>query len=77
MNKVSNARSMQDVCSICASPMHASVNCPCISKSDCVIEQVNAMHGFPPYNNPHSNTYNYGLRNRSNFSWRPQNVKNP
>jgi len=38
MNKVSNAPSMKDVHSICASPMHASVDCPCISKSDCVPE---------------------------------------
>jgi len=42
VNKVSNAPSMQDVCSICASPMRASVDYPCISKSDCVPEQVNA-----------------------------------
>ena len=41
MNKVSSAPSMQDVYSICASLMHASVDCPCIAKSDCVTEQVN------------------------------------
>jgi len=36
MNKVSNAPSMQDACSICISPMHASVDCPCMGKSDYV-----------------------------------------
>ena len=68
MNKVSNAPNMQDVCSICASPMHASVDCPCISKSDCVTEKVNAAQRFPPSNNPYSNTYNHGWRNHPNFS---------
>jgi len=60
MNKVSNALNVQDVCSICASPTHASVDYPCIGKSDCVTEQVNAAQGFPPSNNPYSNTYNPG-----------------
>jgi len=77
MNKVSNAPNMQDVCSICASPMHASVDCLCIDKSDYVTEQVNATQGFPPSNNPYSNTYNHGWRNHPNFSWRSQNVENP
>ena len=36
MNKVSNAPSMQDACSICISPMHACVDCPCMGKSDYV-----------------------------------------
>ena len=68
MNKVSNAPFMQDVCSICASPMHASVDCPCIGKSDCMTEQMNAAQGFLPSNNPYSNTYNHGWRNHPNFS---------
>ena len=38
MNKVCNAPSMQDVFSICASPMHAFVDCPCAGKSDYVTE---------------------------------------
>jgi len=38
MSKVPNVPSMHDVCSICASPMHVSIDCPCISKSDCVTE---------------------------------------
>ena len=42
MNKVSNAPSIQDVCLIYASPVHASVDCPCIVNSDFVTEQVNA-----------------------------------
>jgi len=41
MNKVSNGPSMEDVFSICASPMHAFVNYPCIGKFDWAIEQVN------------------------------------
>jgi len=46
MNKVSNAFSIQDVCLICASPLHASIDCPCIGKSDYVIEQVHAVKDF-------------------------------
>ena len=76
MNKVFNAYSMQDLYSICASPMHDSVDCPCISKSNYVLEQVNAARGSPPSNNPYSNTYNYGWRNHFNFSWTSQNVEN-
>ena len=38
MNKVSTTSSVQDVCSICASPMHTSIDCSCLGKSDCVIE---------------------------------------
>jgi len=77
MNKVSNASSIQGVCSICASPMHASVDCLCISKSDCVPEQVNAAQGFRPSNNSCSNTYDHGWRNHLNFLWRSQNVEKP
>ena len=43
MNKVSNAPSMHDVRSLCASPIHASVDCPCIGQSNRMIEQVNAI----------------------------------
>jgi len=75
MNKVSNAPSIQDACSICAS--HASVDSPYAGKSDCVTEQVNTAQAFPSSNNPYFNTYNHGLRNHPNFSWRSQNVKNP
>ena len=53
MNKVSNSPSMQDVYSLCASPMHASVDCPCIGKFDCVTEQVDVVQGFPLSNNPY------------------------
>jgi len=60
MNKMSNALSMQNVCSICVSPIHSSIDCPYIAKSDCVSEQVNVVQGFPPSNNPYSNTYNHG-----------------
>ena len=67
MNKVPNVSSMQDMCSICASPMHAFVDCPCIRKPDYVTKQVNAVQRFPPSNNPYSNTYNHGWRSHPNF----------
>jgi len=67
MNKVYNTPSEQDVCSICTSPMHASVDCPCVCKFDCVTEQVNAAQGFPLSNISYSNTYNHGCRNNPNF----------
>ena len=76
MNKVSNAPNIQDVRSICASPMHAFLDCPYIGKSNCVTEQVNAAQEFPPANNPYSNTYNHSWMNHPNFSWRSQNVEN-
>ena len=52
MNKMANSSSTQDVCSICANPMHASFKCPSIGPFDFVNEQVNAIQGFPPTNNP-------------------------
>ena len=67
MNKVSEDPSTQDVCSICASLMHASVDCPCVSKSHYVTEQVNATQGFPPSNYPYSSTDNHSQRNHPNF----------
>jgi len=63
MNKMTNCSSMQDVCSICASPMHASFECPSIGPSDVVPEQVNAAQEFPQTNNPYSNPYNHGWKN--------------
>jgi len=60
MNKVSNVPYMQDVRSICTSPMHASIDCLCIGKFDCMTEQVNAPQGFPPSNNSYSNAYHHG-----------------
>ena len=77
MTKVSNAPSMQDVCSIFTSPMHASIDCPSIGKFDYVTKQVNVAQGFPPSNNSYSNTYNHGWMNYPNFSRRSQNIENP
>ena len=71
MNKMANSSYVQDMCSICASLMHASFKCPSIGPSDVVTEQVNAAQGFPPTNNPYSNTDNHGWKNHLNFSWRP------
>jgi len=67
MNKVSNAPSMQGLCPICASFMHAYVDYPCIGKSDYATEQVNAAQGIPSSNRPYYNTYNHGWRNYPNF----------
>ena len=50
---------MQDACSICHSPIKYSIDCPCVSKFDCVTKQVNVTLGFPPSNNPYYNTYNH------------------
>jgi len=46
MNKMATSSSMQDECSICASPMHASFEHPSIGQSDVVTEQVNAAKDF-------------------------------
>ena len=51
---------MQDVCWICASLVHGSVDYPCVGKSNCVTEQKNVAPGFSLSNNPYSNTYNHG-----------------
>ena len=67
MNKASNAPSMQDMYSIFASLMHASIDCPCIGKSNYMTELVIAIQGFSPSNNPYSNTYNHGWRNHPIF----------
>jgi len=77
MNKVSNAPSMQDVCSICASPMRASIDYSRVCKFDCATEQVNATLGFSLSNNSYSNAYNLRRRNHPNFSWKSENVENP
>jgi len=74
--QISNSSSMQDVRSICASPIHASFEYHSVGSSDVVNEQVNAAQGFSPTNNPYSNTYNHGWKNHPKFSWRPQNVEN-
>jgi len=59
MNKMFDASSVQDMCSIYASPMHAFVECLCVGKSDCITEQVNAAQEFPLTSNPYSNTCNH------------------
>ena len=56
---MSNTPSLQDVYSIYASSMHASVDCPCVRKFDSVVEQVNVAQEFSLSNNPYSNTYNH------------------
>ena len=77
MNKVANSVSMRDVCSIYASPMHASFEWPLVGLSNEVAGQLNVAQGFSPTNNPYSNTYNRCWKNHLNFSWKSQNVENP
>ena len=67
INKMINSSSMQDACSISASHMHASFECPSIGSFDIVTKQVNVVQGFPPNNYPYSNTYNHGWMNHPNF----------
>jgi len=52
---------MQDLCSICASHMYASVDYPCVGKFDCVPKQVNVAQEFPPFHNSYSNAYNHSF----------------
>ena len=40
--------------------MHVLFKCPFIGPSDVVTEQVTAIQGFPPTNDPYSDTYNHG-----------------
>jgi len=77
MNKMANSSSMKDVCSICASPMQTSFECPSVGPSNVVNEQVHAAQGCPPTNNPYLNIYSHGWKNHPDFSRRSQNVENP
>ena len=53
---MANSSSIQDVCLICVSPMHASFEHPSVGPSNIMTVQVNAIQGFSPTNDPHSNT---------------------
>jgi hypothetical protein len=54
-----------DNCSICASPLHSTQNCPSF------MEQVNAFNDYRKQSNgPYLETYNTGWRNHPNLSWK-------
>ncbi|XP_058202597.1 uncharacterized protein LOC131317035 [Rhododendron vialii] len=69
----------QEVCGICASPMHYITDCPSASQyPEFVQEQVSAAQGFSrPSYDPFSPTYNAGWKDHPNFSWRTQNQGSP
>ncbi|CAN6579848.1 unnamed protein product [Malus baccata var. baccata] len=72
--------SVQEVCSICAVPGHATVGCPySVDFPEFVQEQANMVNAYRrPSNDPYSNTYNQGWRNHPNLSWaNNQNVQKP
>jgi hypothetical protein len=55
-----------DVCSLCASPMHFTQNCPSLSTgSEYPSEQVNAFNDYrKPTSGPFAETYNPGWQNQ-------------
>jgi hypothetical protein len=73
-----------DNCSICASPMHSTQNCPSAPVFfEYLMEQANAFNDYRKQSNgPYLETYNLGWRNHPNFSWKqnqggsPQNANN-
>ncbi|GLT53044.1 hypothetical protein SLA2020_263410 [Shorea laevis] len=56
-----------EVCAICSHSNHTTETCPMSPFAD--QEQANyvGQGGFPPKNNPYSNTYNAGWRNHPIF----------
>ncbi|MED6164964.1 hypothetical protein PIB30_095187, partial [Stylosanthes scabra] len=50
---------------------HENHNCISVQDDQFSAAQVNYVSNQPkpPYNDPHSNTYNPGWRNHPNFSW--------
>ncbi|XP_021747322.1 uncharacterized protein LOC110713162 [Chenopodium quinoa] len=66
-----NSINANEGCATCGDFNHLSYNCP-NNYSEVSQEHVNAAQGYPPHNNPYSNTYNPGWRNHPNFSWKQQ-----
>ncbi|KAI5677400.1 hypothetical protein M9H77_08350 [Catharanthus roseus] len=66
LNKLpTNSPNVQGVCAICSSPSHVIYDCPGASLfPEFVQEQVNAAQGFHRQNDPYSNMYNQGWRNK-------------
>jgi len=64
------------VCEMCGLQGHVAAECHSMYQR---VEHANAMQNFNPrsQNNPYSNTYNPGWRNRSNFSYRNNNPLPP
>jgi len=67
-----------EVCSLCASPMHFTQNCPSLSTcAEYLPEQVNAFNDYrKPTSGPFAETYNPGWRNHPNFSWKQNKPQN-
>ena len=61
--------SVQEACSLCASPIHFVSYCPMATQyPEFVQDQVNALQSFQKSgNDPFSNIYNLGWRNHLNF----------
>jgi hypothetical protein len=61
-----------NVCSLCASLMHFTQNCPSLSTGvEYPLEQVNAFNDYKkPTSGPFAETYNLGWWNHPNFSWK-------
>ncbi|MED6214714.1 hypothetical protein PIB30_105955, partial [Stylosanthes scabra] len=57
-------------CGLCGGPQE-NHNCSLVQDDQSSIAHVNYVGNQPrpPYNDPHSNTYNPGWRNHPNFSW--------
>jgi hypothetical protein len=67
-----------DVCSLCASSIHFTQNCPSLSTSaEYPPEQVNAFNDYrKPTNEPFAETYNLRWRNYPDFSWKQNQPQN-
>ncbi|XP_062100251.1 uncharacterized protein LOC133806142 [Humulus lupulus] len=61
---------VQNLCGACRS-VHPLNQCPAMDMNNIPMEQVQAIGNFQiPTNNPFSMSYNQGLRNHPNFSWK-------
>jgi hypothetical protein len=67
-----------DVCSLCASPLQFTQNCPSLSTSaEYPPEQVNAFNDYrKATGGPFVETYNPGWHNHPNFSWKQNQPQN-
>lgn len=61
-----------DVCSVCASPMHTAQTCPStVGYPECFADQANAINNYgKQFGSPLSETYTPAWRNHPNFSWK-------
>lgn len=69
MNSVNQIHN--EVCSLCASPMHTIQMCPAmIGYFEYHSEHVNALNNYGKFASPFSETYNSNWRKHPNFLWR-------